>query len=213
MTNNNAGAGSVGEDRREQVLSAALDILNDGGLEAVTLRGVADRMGVRLNTVTWHIKTKQRLVGLMADRILAGCADGDLPSSPAERARVLIGRYRAALVAVRDGARLVAGTHVAEANTLGFADRLIQALLDCGAPPREAAWTCWTLIYFTLGLTQEQQSDTETVPAELARIARQDHYRALAIVIDDLGVEDFDDRFRFGVDAILGSAGTRSEPG
>nr|WP_245690689.1 hypothetical protein [Sinosporangium album] len=35
----------------------------------MSTRAVADRLAVRMNTVLWHVKTKTRLLELMADAI------------------------------------------------------------------------------------------------------------------------------------------------
>ncbi|CAN3978169.1 hypothetical protein KPATCC21470_0792 [Kitasatospora purpeofusca] len=45
----------------------ALDLLDDQGLDALSTRAVADRLGVRMNTVLRHVKTKARLLELTAD--------------------------------------------------------------------------------------------------------------------------------------------------
>ncbi|MGI3199377.1 TetR/AcrR family transcriptional regulator C-terminal domain-containing protein [Streptomyces sp. GLT-R25] len=124
----------------------------------MSTRAVADRLGVRINTVQWHVKTKARMLELMADAVLGEIPLTDLPADPEERARELTRRYRRALLSHRDGAALVVGTYAAEPHTLRFAEALVEALLKCGPGDREAAWTAWAVIYFTLGLTQEEQA-------------------------------------------------------
>src|ERR1044072_7362045 len=94
----------------------------------------------------------------MADAIVAGVSLTGLPSQWHDRAAEITRRYRRALLAHRDGAAVVAGTYAAEPATLDTAEALVSALLDGGLPEREAAWTCWGLIYFVLGLTQEEQA-------------------------------------------------------
>jgi AcrR family transcriptional regulator len=127
------------------VVEAALALLDEEGWDAVTLRAVSRRLGVRLNTVSWHVKSKARLRELMADAIIAGVSLDSLPAGWRERATVLSGRYRAALLARRDGARLVAGTFTAEPATLRVAEALSRALLDGGLPVRAAGWAAGPL--------------------------------------------------------------------
>jgi TetR/AcrR family tetracycline transcriptional repressor len=158
---------------------------------------------VRLNTVSWHVKTKGRLLELMADSVLGECSAGNLPADPQRRVRTLVGRYREALLAHRDGARLVAGTFVAEKNTLDVADEIVRALLDCGHGGRSAAWTCWTLVYFTLGIAQEEQAVDEPLESILRRGLDVDRHSALNSVVDHLLSTDFDARFEFGLNLIL----------
>ncbi|WP_460303268.1 TetR family transcriptional regulator [Actinocorallia aurea] len=148
-----------------------MEVLEDRGLDGLSTRAVADRLGVRMNTVLWHVKTKTRLLELMADAVTGEAPLDALPDAPRERVRELVGRFRA-------------------------------ALLDTGRPEKEAAWTAWTLLYFTLGLTQEEQA----APGEsrLAAALPADAHPALRRVLPHLDTGSFADRFAFGVEAILG---------
>ena len=156
-----------------------------------------------MNTVLWHAKTKARLRELMADAIVAGAGSADLPDAPADRVRELVHRYRRALLAHRDGAAVVAGTYAAEPATLGFADSLVDALLRQGHDDREAVWLCWTLVYFTLGLAQEEQAFPEPGDHRLVDAVMAGPYPALARALPRLGDGTFDERFSFGLDLIL----------
>ncbi|MFJ3902808.1 TetR/AcrR family transcriptional regulator C-terminal domain-containing protein [Streptomyces sp. NPDC090025] len=205
MTKNQAG-----EDRGTRldpgtVIRAALELLDEKGLDALSTRAVADRLGVRMNTVLWHVKTKASMLELMADAVIGGVAYDGLPEHWRERVRELVRRYRAALLAHRDGATLVVGTNVAEPHTLRFAEALVGALLDGGFGEREAAWTAWTLSYFTLGLTQEEQAAAEQpLDGRLAAAVSAGSHPALHQALDHLGPESFGERFEYGVTRILG---------
>jgi len=181
------------------VVRAALEILDERGAPAVSMRTIAERLGVRMNTVLWHAKSKARLIELMADAIVAGASLDGLPEHWRERAAELARRYRRALLAHRDGATVVAGTYAAEPATLDFAEALIAALLDGGLPEREAAWTCWSLVYFVLGLAQEEQAMPGRFPHDLDVGRRPALQRVAPILIE----ESFEERFEFGVGRLL----------
>ncbi|WP_198654217.1 TetR/AcrR family transcriptional regulator C-terminal domain-containing protein [Nocardia aurea] len=201
--------GNDGRSRRltpDTVVRAALDLLDEKGLEAVSSRAVADRLGVRMNTVLWHVKTKGRLLELMADAVMGEIPLDGLPGPWDERARDLTRRYRRALLAHRDGAALVIGTYPAEPHTLRFAETLVGTLLESGMDGREAAWNAWTIIYFTLGLTQEEQAPPHDLDGRLARAVTPASHPALHRVLEHLG-GSFDERFEFGLSAILRTSG------
>ncbi|WP_329224956.1 TetR/AcrR family transcriptional regulator C-terminal domain-containing protein [Streptomyces sp. NBC_00111] len=202
MTKKQAGEPTASQLTRAAVIDAALQVLDERGLDGLSTRAVADRLGVRMNTVLWHVKTKARMLELMADAVLAGIRYDDLPDAPPARARELVGRYRHALLARRDGAALVTGTYPAEPNTLRFADRLIDAFLEAGADERQAAWTAWTVSYFTLGLTQEEQAEAEEDDASLTQAVERGAHPALQRVLPHLR-QNFDERFTFGLEAAL----------
>ncbi|GAA2699575.1 TetR/AcrR family transcriptional regulator [Actinoplanes palleronii] len=183
------------------VVRAALAVLNEQGAAAVSMRAVADHLGVRMNTVVWHVKSRARLGDLMADAIIGGVALDDLPAGWRERAAEIIRRYRSALLAHRDGASVVAGTFAAEPATLDVAEALVGALLDGGLPERKAAWTCWSLVYFTLGLTQEEQS----APSRFTRDLTVGDRPALLRALPHLASEAFSERFEHGLTRLLTS--------
>ena len=185
------------------VVAAALRLLDDQGLEAVTTRAVAGLLGVRMNTVLWHVKTKAGLLELMADAIAAEISLQDLPASPPERVRELMRRYRRALTSHRDGAALVAGTYAAEPGTLRFADAVVAALMDGGATPREAAWTLNALAYFTLGLAQEEQGMPAGDASRLRDAVARGSDPALRETLGHLTDATFDERFEDGLTRIL----------
>ncbi|MER6400571.1 TetR/AcrR family transcriptional regulator C-terminal domain-containing protein [Kitasatospora sp. NPDC001603] len=189
------------------VIRAALELLDETGLDALSTRAVAERLGVRMNTVLWHVKTKARMLELMADAVIGEISLGDLPAAPDARARELVRRYRRALLAHRDGAALVVGTYAAEPHTLGLADALVGALLDDGRDERGAAWTTWSVIYFTLGLTQEEQAAARRPLGDrLADALSETAHPALRRVLGHLAADSFDERFEYGLTAILGGA-------
>jgi TetR/AcrR family tetracycline transcriptional repressor len=193
------------------VIRAALELLDEKGLEALSTRAVADRLGVRMNTVLWHVKTKARMLELMADAVLGEIRLTGLPAAPDDRVRELARRYRRALLAHRDGAALVVGTYGVDPHTLRFADVLVGALLECGLEDREVAWTAWAITYFALGLAQEEQAAGDRPLGEaLANAVSEATHPSLHRVVAHLAPGSFDDRFEFGVAAILAG---RPSPG
>ncbi|WP_128376398.1 TetR/AcrR family transcriptional regulator C-terminal domain-containing protein [Streptomyces cavernae] len=185
------------------VVDAAMRLLDEKGLEAVTTRAVADRLGVRMNTVLWHIKSKNRLLELMADAVVGTIGYDGLPALPRDRARELMRRYRKALLAHRDGAALVTGTFAAEPHTLRFADTLLETLTEGESTAANAAWTLYALAYFTLGLTQEEQAAPEADLTRFRAAVATGPYPALRAAVDALAEGSFDERFEDGVDRIL----------
>ncbi|MEU4659886.1 TetR/AcrR family transcriptional regulator C-terminal domain-containing protein [Streptomyces sp. NPDC023723] len=188
------------------VIRAALELLDEKGLDALSTRAVAQRLGVRMNTVLWHVKTKARMLELMADAVVGEIPLDDLPARPDQRVRELARRYRRALLAHRDGAALVVGTYAADPHTLRFAETFVTAFLDGGRSEREAAWTVWTLLYFTLGLTQEEQAAQRQSPGDrLADAVSPTTHPALHRVLGHLTGGSFDERFEFGLTSVLAS--------
>jgi len=91
-------------------------------------------------------------------------------------------------------------------NTFRVAEVIVDALLKAGYSEQEAARLCWALVYFTLGLTQEQQTSPPDADAAGVDFAEAS-YPALAKVGVQLLVHDsFDARFDYGLARLLNVA-------
>ena len=191
---------------QKDVVDAALGILDEVGLDALTLREVARRLDAHLNTVSFQVKTKARLLELMADKVMGTLTLEDLPADPLERVEEIFRRYRRALLSHRDGARLVAGTNVVEQNTLRVGNAIVEALLDADVEPGVAASTFWGMHYFLLGLVEEEQSDDAAARADFVGRMSAEQYPALFRVQDELVSTSFEERFDFGIEAFIRNA-------
>lgn len=65
---------------RDTIVRAALEILAERGLEAVSLRNVAAAVGARAPSLYWHVADKAALFGLMSETIFRECLDRVPPS-------------------------------------------------------------------------------------------------------------------------------------
>src|SRR5262249_4873375 len=113
----------------EQIVGAALDLLDEAGLDGLTMRALADRMGIRAASLYWHIRDKEQLLGLLAEAILAEVPEppDDLPWR-AQLERFAAG-YRRVLRSHRDAARIVIG---AQPMVPHLYERLLLTLVSAG---------------------------------------------------------------------------------
>jgi TetR/AcrR family tetracycline transcriptional repressor len=194
------------------VVRTALEVLDDQGWDGVSTRAIADRLGIRMNTVLWHVKSKSRLRELMADAIVDTVSLHDLPRAWDDRVAEIARRYRRALLSHRDGAVVVAGTYAAEPGTLRVAEALVAALLESRAARRDVAWTTWTIVYYILGLAQEEQGVNTALADRLSEAVSSTTHPALHLVLGDMEVAAFDERFEFGLSLILDALRARTAP-
>jgi len=71
---------------RERVTGAALELLDSDGLDGLSMRGVADRLGVKAASLYWHVRDRRELLDLVAASVLAGVP---LPADGPWRGRVI----------------------------------------------------------------------------------------------------------------------------
>jgi hypothetical protein len=65
------------------------------------------------------------------------------------------------LLSHRDGARVMAGTYVAEPNTILLGNMVIEILQAAGLPPDQAGWAAFAAFHYVLGHTIEEQAQIE----------------------------------------------------
>lgn len=194
--------------KREIVVQAALNLLNEVGLEGLTMRRLAEHLGVQVAALYWHFKNKQELLNAMADAMLADWGR-DLPDDEdwAHRLQAGVQDLRRCLLAYRDGARVFAGTYVAEENTLRGAESFFKILVQSGCPPASILDAGWTICYYVIGLTIEEQSFHTSVNAAYQRVLAaalpSPQYPTLSMFQPYLENYDFDARFNYGLNLII----------
>jgi TetR/AcrR family transcriptional regulator, tetracycline repressor protein len=147
---------------REHVVRTAVELLDQVGLEGLTLRRLATELGVQAPTLYWHVKDKHELLDLMAEAILTELTP-DRPAQPrpgqpwwdwlAENYRT---RY-VALLAHRDAALVVAGNRPTEASWPRI-EQTIRTLVGVGFTPAEAHRSLAAIGSFVGGCALEEQT-------------------------------------------------------
>jgi TetR/AcrR family tetracycline transcriptional repressor len=161
---------------RDDVLRAALDLLNEVGIDALSTRKLAERLGVQSPTLYWHFKSKGALLDAMSAAVMQ---HSRAPSTPAPQDDwhdwvLADGRsFRHALLAWRDGARLHAGTRPGEAQRESIEARL-RLLCAAGFTPGAATLLLMSIGRFVVGWVLEEQSTQQPDAPPSARAAGPD---------------------------------------
>src|SRR5437868_1097228 len=66
---------SVNKLGLEQIIEAALQLLDEAGLEALNMRALAKRLAVQASALYWHLGDKGELVGHMSRHFYKGAVD------------------------------------------------------------------------------------------------------------------------------------------
>jgi TetR/AcrR family transcriptional regulator, tetracycline repressor protein len=188
---------------REHIVAAALELLDDAGLAGLTLRRLADRLGIRAPTLYWHVRGKRELLDLLAAAILDEALAGwraPQPGQPwwewlAARARVM----HTALLAHRDSALVVSGNRPAASSLPGI-ERQLRALADAGFPPEEGLLALLTLNAYVLGDVLDIQAEGGR-PAPAAPPAVTDSYPLLRAATGPLRPDG--QRFEYGLGILI----------
>ena len=198
--------------QRSHIVAAALQLLNQDGLEGVTVRKVATQLNVHVGGLYWHVKNKQDLLDEMANTILSEEFATLQPPEPgqvwAEWLVEIAQRLRKAMLAYREGGRIVAGAHLHRAVTLAqlFAS-IVDALRAEGFGADEARWLRVTVVSYTFGFVIEEQAGP--TPETIAQLQETGpHHPFLTALLEDGRARDLDLQtdFRMGLHYIITGA-------
>lgn len=221
--------GQPGLDR-SRVVGTALRLLNEVGLDGLSLRRVAKELNVQAPALYWHVRNKQELLDEMATAMLrdmsaAGDGDGHAKSGASAEPswqELLAGTgrgLRSALLRYRDGAKVFAGTRLTDTGHAAQQEAHLRRLVAAGFSPGAAARASFIVFVFTEGFVIEQQA-VQPVPGERAPgydAAERAHsigaeFPLAAQAGADL-FEDYDTRFEEGLAAVIAGIGATLGPG
>jgi DNA-binding transcriptional regulator YhcF (GntR family) len=211
-----------GELSTARVVNAAIAVCDDEGLDALSIRGVAARLGVPPMSLYRHVQSKEELLRLMTDAVLG---EEELPGTPPAgwRAQLeLAARFEWRAFKRHPWlARVVNVTRPEPLpNALAFADWVLRALGELDLDAGDAMRAHLVLHSFAQGLAVNLEAEADatrqtgmseddwmrTKEAGFAELAASGRYPAFARVlagIDDGFELEFDRLFEAGLTAIL----------
>jgi TetR/AcrR family tetracycline transcriptional repressor len=151
----------VAKLHRDTVIAEALDLLDEVGLDAVSTRRLAKRLGVEQPSLYWHFRKKEELLSAMAEAAMAPHATAPLPMPSDDWRDWFLENtrsFRRTLLMRRDGARLHAGLLPGVADRSRITHKMA-FLVASGLPEQDAQRAMLTASRFTVGSVLEEQAD------------------------------------------------------
>ena len=207
-----AGRPKAGQERltRERIVAAALDLVDGGGREALSMRRQAAALGVDPMAIYHHLPGKEALVAALIEAVFAGVQRLPADAPWQERVRAFAHAYRGVVRAHPHlVAAVVANAEVAGAATIEASEGLYAALVESGLPPRMVVRAADLVVDYVHGFAlAEVEGGVERPEArrpltELLAIAPADAFPAMRRVFGALTEEEAQPDFAFGVDVIV----------
>src|SRR5918999_706771 len=161
----------------DDILDAALDLLDEGGPNAASVRGIAARVGVAPNAVYTYFPDKAAVVKGLVERLL-GEVDHDVfadRSQPwRQRVESLALELRRRLSAHPAAVPLMIGGPMDGPHALALNERLLELPADAGLDPTDAARAAYLLIVYVFGaiaLEVAAHHEPGPLPPESERVA------------------------------------------
>lgn len=204
-----------------RIIEAALEVLREDGVDAMTVRAVADRLGTRSASLYRYIDSRDELLALITDHVM-----GDIRIARTGRGwradtESLIHEMRRVMLSQPlppSAGRTTAGYGP---NTLRLIDTALERFLEAGLDPEHAAYTTTAMIQFVAGATNIQRStvgrgpDGATRSGGFARLLSRlpaDSYSALRIAGDEYVAASGDDVFAHGIAIFLDGVASQLRP-
>ena len=198
---------------REALTTAALRIVDAEGLDALSMRRLAQELGVQASGLYTYVSGKSELLQLMLERV---SAEVEIPDPDPERWQEQVKDVLRDLYRVLSAHRDLAGAALANiplsASALTFADRAIALLLAGGLPPKVAAFAADLLPqYVTVSAyegslfaqrLEREPGYFEEVSAYFAALPPE-RFPTLTLLRDELMSNEGDERFEFGLDVLV----------
>jgi TetR/AcrR family transcriptional regulator, tetracycline repressor protein len=152
------------EQRRGEIVRAALGLLEEGGLAALSLRRVAQSLGMHAPGLYWYIEDKQELIDLMAAAILDEALADDTGPGDGEGwehwlTEVSV-RMRRVMLSRRDGAFVVAGAYLFRTpSILRMLETSVIAMEAEGLGRDLALHGAITVMRYTMGIALDDQAE------------------------------------------------------
>jgi TetR/AcrR family transcriptional regulator, tetracycline repressor protein len=196
---------------REIVVDAALAVLAAEGGPALTMRRVADRIGVSASALYGYVANKEELVQLVFDRIgeelVVPDTGGDWQEMLKEFGRNMLAIFRR----YPGVAALTMGRAVATPSTLAVSERMLAELRAAGIPDQVAAYVGDLGGLYVGGIAYEMDvappaDQTAAMVASFAAWMKSlppDRYPNTVALADKLVAGSAEDRFEWGLDVIV----------
>ena len=200
---------------RERVVAEALAVIAEDGVQALTMRSLAGRLGVVPGAVYHHVRNKEQLHDLVLDNVLA---EVDVHLDPslawAEQLKGLAHRLRRVLEDHPGVAGILKTRDPLGPHSLVVAEAFLEALQAGGFADREAGLAFFLLVDYTVGFAvsgiptsvNEQRVRDPAIRAQLHQFFRSlppERFPALVAVGDHVWLDNRDERFTAGLDVLV----------
>ncbi|MFD5191379.1 TetR/AcrR family transcriptional regulator C-terminal domain-containing protein [Streptomyces sp. NPDC058357] len=206
---------------RARVADTALRLLNEVGLDGLTLRAIARELDVKAPALYWHFKDKQALLDEMATVMYRRMLAEDLPRPAPERWQDQLVAYnsalRTALLRYRDGAKVYSGARFTGTDHADGLESHLRTMVDAGFELWQAIRASTTAYAYTMGFVTEEQG-VQPMPDERRdgfdvdeRAARLAAYPLAAAAGAEIFAR-YDERFEDGLRLIVAGVEARYGP-
>ncbi len=195
---------------RELIEDAALDLIEQDGLDAFSTRRLGERLGCQAMSIYHHFPSKAHILDALVDRVLSLIQIPNRGKKPAARVRQLARSWRQAALA---HPRLYPYLSMHRWNSetgAKFLSEILACFHDAGLEPEICARQFRVLCYFVLGATLDEISGYGNGSSSMQPVSDEDllqRYPQVAEAGRYFKPEHFERTFELGLDMFLRNSG------
>ncbi|MET0132507.1 MAG: TetR/AcrR family transcriptional regulator C-terminal domain-containing protein [Kibdelosporangium sp.] len=201
---------------RESVVRTGLRVLDEVGLDALTLRKISSELGVQPPALYWHFKSKRELIDEMATTLITDSVQPIPQDQPWPQFLAGYGEgLRQMLLRYRDGAKMFAGTYLTDTSVYQQQEAALQLMTTAGFSLADAAIALSTVYSYAIGFVIEEQAvfprpgqRDEQYDLTKRTDRMTDEEVPLSAAAGPVMFDGFDDRFTRGLQAIIAGVNT-----
>jgi len=201
---------------REAIVDTAIRLLDAEGLDALSMRRIADELGTGAASLYWHVGSKDGLLDLVFDKIIGdGFVPDPVPGQWREQLKEVAREQRAVSLRHPYVVRISIGRIPMGPNALRYSERVLAILRAGGLPPALAVQGSHLLISTVNGFTLDETGvgdGAPDVPAtqEAAAMARDylaslpaEQFPNVVALADEFSYVDRDAQFELLIDIFV----------
>ncbi|WP_282936865.1 TetR/AcrR family transcriptional regulator C-terminal domain-containing protein [Paenibacillus sp. RC67] len=201
---------------RARIVRTVLSMLQEEGLEQISMRKIADSLGVKAASLYYHVKDKEQLLHLLAEQISSEVEFPDEQLDWREQLRQWSLHFRRVLHLYQDSVQIMSATIAASPNRLSHIEFLFRILAESGFKESQIPWLASMLKSYIYGFIDEEnrlaaRAKIEHVDVDQMGKNYTEKFQALSPEFYPyLGrfaayttAVDWDNEFTFGVNVLL----------
>jgi AcrR family transcriptional regulator len=193
----------------EALIDAADDIANADGIDAVTMRRLAERCGVGVMTIYGYIRTKEELLAVLADRYLAGIQLPDTAIRWQDQLMVLYCSVREVMLKHPTLVPIIANQRLDGRSAYRGAEVVCAALRATGMADRDVITSFATLTSFTVGSVQRELAAMGSAARPGLASLPAAEFPTVVSLFGPLVAGDAEQNFRDGLQLVIDAIATR----
>ncbi|MGA5816857.1 TetR/AcrR family transcriptional regulator [Kitasatospora sp. NPDC094028] len=164
---------------KDRIVDAGMAVFAEFGYQNLSMRQVADRLDTHAGSLYYHVRGKNELLALMADRVCRRAYDAgtaaleSLPPTAGwqDRVQAQATALRRSIKEHRGGAQLLAESPgMLSTGALSLMERLLRTLLDGGLPADRCGIAADTLLSHVTGFVLQEENQPAAPPPVSAEL-------------------------------------------